>query len=196
MFRDQLRFNNQFIPLVVSKMGILAQTSNFQNCIKKTNKIPEYARNYKNEWLFIRGINKEFYKFEDKCELYESKFYESEYCKNLKYLMKRFLRKQEYGYLKDTTSFVFKKTDVFYIKDINELLKYENDDGFYPGFSDFYNLFCKFYDKINVGRDCINDIDFYVNRIEYHSDPRNKISDSDNECLENILDSDSDSDSD
>ena len=31
--------------LVVSKMGILAQTSNFQNCIKKTNKIPEYAGN-------------------------------------------------------------------------------------------------------------------------------------------------------
>ena len=38
-------------------MVILAQTSNFQNCIKNTNKIPEYARNYKNEWLFIRGID-------------------------------------------------------------------------------------------------------------------------------------------
>ena len=38
-------------------MVILVQTSNFQNCIKNTNKIPEYARNYKNEWLFIRGID-------------------------------------------------------------------------------------------------------------------------------------------
>ena len=46
-------------------MVILAQTSNFQNCIKKTNKIPEYARDFKNEYLFIRGINKEFKYFVD-----------------------------------------------------------------------------------------------------------------------------------
>ena len=39
-------------------MGILEHTSNFQNCIKKTNKIPEYAREFKNEYLFIRGTNK------------------------------------------------------------------------------------------------------------------------------------------
>ena len=40
-------------------MVILAQSSNSQNCIKKTNVIPEYAREFKNEYLFIRGINKE-----------------------------------------------------------------------------------------------------------------------------------------
>ena len=39
-------------------MGFLAHSSNSQNCIKKTNVIPEYARDYKNEYLFIRGINK------------------------------------------------------------------------------------------------------------------------------------------
>ena len=44
-------------------MGILAQNSNFQNCIKKTNIIPEYAREFKNEYLFIRGINKEMDNF-------------------------------------------------------------------------------------------------------------------------------------
>ena len=36
-------------------MGILVQTSNYQNCIKKTNIIPDYAIDYKNEYLFIRG---------------------------------------------------------------------------------------------------------------------------------------------
>ena len=46
-------------------MGIVGQTSNYQNCIKKTNKIPEYARDFKNEYLFIRGINKEFKYFFD-----------------------------------------------------------------------------------------------------------------------------------
>ena len=44
-------------------MGILGQTSNFQKCIKKTNKIPEYARDFRNEYLFIRGINKSCEKF-------------------------------------------------------------------------------------------------------------------------------------
>ena len=38
-------------------MGILATSSNPQNCIKKTNKIPEYARGSRNEYLFIRGVD-------------------------------------------------------------------------------------------------------------------------------------------
>ena len=38
-------------------MVILGQTSNYQNYIKKTNIIPDYAREYKNEFLFIRGID-------------------------------------------------------------------------------------------------------------------------------------------
>ena len=38
-------------------MGILSHTSNFQNSLKNTNKIPDYAREYRNEYLFIRGIN-------------------------------------------------------------------------------------------------------------------------------------------
>ena len=46
--------------LVVIEMGILEHPSNFQNCIKKTNKIPEYARDFKKEYLSIIGINREF----------------------------------------------------------------------------------------------------------------------------------------
>ena len=41
-------------------MGLLAHFSSSQNCIKSTNKIPPYAREYKKEYLFIRGINTEF----------------------------------------------------------------------------------------------------------------------------------------
>ena len=44
-------------------MGILAKTSNYQKCIKETNKIPDYAREYRNEYLFIRGIDKTCEKF-------------------------------------------------------------------------------------------------------------------------------------
>ena len=38
-------------------MGILELSSNYQNFIKKTNIIPDYAREYRNEYLFIRGID-------------------------------------------------------------------------------------------------------------------------------------------
>ena len=44
-------------------MGILERASNYQKCIKKTNLIPDYARDYKNEYLFIRGIDKACAKF-------------------------------------------------------------------------------------------------------------------------------------
>ena len=44
-------------------MGILGTSSNYQNCIKSTNKIPEYAREYKREYQFIIGINKEFVEY-------------------------------------------------------------------------------------------------------------------------------------
>ena len=46
---------------VVSKMGVLAHTSNIsENTLKQgksKSKIPDYARDYRNEYLFIRGIN-------------------------------------------------------------------------------------------------------------------------------------------
>ena len=42
------------------KYFILEHFSHSQNCIKSTNKIPPYVREYKKEYLFIRGIIKEF----------------------------------------------------------------------------------------------------------------------------------------
>ena len=44
-------------------MGIFTDASNYKKCIKKTNLIPDYARDYKNEYLFIRGIDKTCAKF-------------------------------------------------------------------------------------------------------------------------------------
>ena len=46
-------------------MGILEHFSNSQNFIKSTNKIPEYARDYKKEYLFIIGLDKELKYFVD-----------------------------------------------------------------------------------------------------------------------------------
>ena len=83
-------------------MGILGHSSNYQNCIKSTNnKIPEYAREYKKEYLFIRGINKEFKYFIDKLDDLNNGLFESHRADRIKNFMKRFLRAQERGKLKD-----------------------------------------------------------------------------------------------
>ena len=39
-------------------MGILPQSDNISNSTLSNSKIPDYAKDYKNEYLFIRGINK------------------------------------------------------------------------------------------------------------------------------------------
>ena len=42
---------------VVSKMGSLDQVDHDCNAILSKSKIPDYARDYRNEYLFIRGID-------------------------------------------------------------------------------------------------------------------------------------------
>ena len=75
-------------------MGILEHTSNFQNCIKKTNKIPEYAREFKNEYLFIRGINKTCERFIKILDL-DAKIFNSPQAYQLKLYIKRFVKAKE-----------------------------------------------------------------------------------------------------
>ena len=100
------------------KTGILARTSNFQNSVKLTNnKIPEYAREYKKEYLFIRGINKYFI---DKLDDLNNGLFESHRADRIKNFMKRFLRAQEKGKLKDISNMVFREDDVDNLVFINK----------------------------------------------------------------------------
>ena len=76
------------------------------------NKIPEYAREFKNEYLFIRGINKELDNFtiqylSDCSELFVSRFSD-----RIKFFIKKFMKAQELNYLKDISCFKFKECDV------------------------------------------------------------------------------------
>ena len=150
---------------VVREMGILEQSSNFQNCIKKTNKIPEYAGDYRNEYLFIRGIDKALDDFTTKYLLHTSELFVSSYSNRIKFFIRKFLKAQELGYLTDINWFTLKECDVknicflfkmmhcYFVED-KEVREDGNDD-FYsvdiPGYRDFYVLFCKYYDKINDG---------------------------------------------
>ena len=138
---------------VVSKMGILAQTSNYQNCIKKTNKIPEYAREFKNEYLFIRGINKEMDNFVLNYLSDCSELFVSSYNDRIKFFIKKIMKAQEFGYLKDTSSFKFKECDAENIVFLFERMHFdfEEDEEFvdghpddYPGYRDFMSFFVNF----------------------------------------------------
>ena len=176
-------------------MGILEHTSNFQNCIKKTNKIPEYAREFKNEYLFIRGINKTCERFLKILDL-DAKIFNSPQAYQLKLYIKRFVKAKELGYLEDNSNFKFKESDVNFINSLDTQIddymdlfydpdsyefdeeKYEND---YPGLKEFSECFSKFKDKIKI-----EELSF--------SDFKRDLSYLDSDSEDSMLDSDSDSD--
>ena len=167
------------MPSVVSKMGILEHSSNYQNCIKKTNKIPDYASEFRNEYLFIRGINKTLEDFIIKYHSDCSELFVSSYSDRIKFFMRKFLKAQELDYLKDTSCFIFKECDVENIDFLFERMHFDFEEGEefvdghpddYLGYRDFYELFCKFYNKINIGfseSESESEIEFSESEIEF-----------------------------
>ena len=92
-------------------MGILVQSS----CISGTNKIPEYAMDFKNEYLFIRGINKEFKYFVENINEAARGLFQNHRVDRIKKFIKSFLLAQELGYLNDVSNFEIKSSDVNYL---------------------------------------------------------------------------------
>ena len=141
-------------------MGILDHFSNSQNFIKSTNKIPAYARDFKKEYLFIIGLDKELKYFAEHINEAPNGLFESHKVDRIKYLIKRFLKGQERGKLKDTNNFEINNIDVKNLIKIkknflnfNQYINfckccYDDDEPFidpYPGFKniyDDYELFC------------------------------------------------------
>ena len=94
-----------------NKMGTLAHFSNHPNLIKN-NKIPEYAKNYRKEWLYIRGINKEFKYFVENINEASRGLFENYGVDRIKKFIKRFLLSQKRGKLQDTRNFEISSNDV------------------------------------------------------------------------------------
>ena len=135
--------------LVVMKMVILAQSSNSQNCIKKTNVIPEYAREFKNEYLFIRGINKECGEFLRRIKKLnfnledDNKVFNSHQAKSLMGYFRKFIQAKKLGYLNDVE---FKDTDVDLILDLRmELYDIIVKLSYCFYFLEFFECFILFY---------------------------------------------------
>ena len=114
-------------------MGILAQfsTPSQTELIGKmtenaNNKIPEYAREYKREYQFIRGINKEFrhitYFMENEENLEDD--FKSHNLDRIMKMIKRFLRAQEKGKFKDISNLEFGYYDINNIYEIKKDINY------------------------------------------------------------------------
>ena len=144
------------------------------------NKIPEYATNYKKEYLFIRGINKEFEYFVDYMEDPNREKFCIPKVDRFRNIIKRFLRAQEKGRLQDISDFKIDNFDVYSLirskkildrLNINvEFVKFyfhEDDRPFvnpYPGLEDIYEDFNLFYSKLRFQfkfeEDSDSDIDY------------------------------------
>ena len=94
-----------------------------------------------------------------------SELFVSGYSDRINLFIKIFLKAQELNYLKDTSCFIFKECDVENIIFLFDRMYFDfEDDEFvdghpddYQGYRDFYELFCKFYNKINFDSDNSDD---------------------------------------
>ena len=158
--------------------------------------IPDYAKDFKNEYLFILGINNEFKYFLDNMNEATRGLFENNKVDKIKKFIGKFLLYQNSGYFNDLSNFEIKSSDFknlikiknfFY--DFNNLIKYRkecysgDDQNFiipYPGFKNIYDDFELFCSKFKIKYEA-DDRFYYYNDVRYRY------------CFS---DSDSDSDSD
>ena len=169
--RSQLMRTVEEAEQVVSKMAYLAHFYNFNTYNNSyTQKIPEYAKDFKREYIYIRGINKKCGEFMrilgDNTDSFEKVFWSSR-ARTLIEWFKDFLEAQRMGKLQNISKLKFKYFDVNNIECLEEQLdnyrdlyvdsgSYEFDeesyelniDIDYPGFRELFNLISLFNDKI------------------------------------------------
>ena len=101
-----------------------------------------------------------------------SELFVSSYNDRIKFFIKKFMKAQELGYLKDTSCLKFKECDVENIVFLFERMHFdfEEDEEFvdgnpddFPGYRNFYELFCKFDYEINIDFCSDSDSDDSVN---------------------------------
>ena len=182
---------------VVMIMGVPEVSVQNSSAILNKNKIPDYAKDYKNEYLFIRGIDKackdlyiELY-YEDK-EIFKRAQFEK-----MKRLISKIEKAQKLGYKDICESDVVNSIllydslidmgDYYYDYDTEYDQKiYENlIDADFPGYIDFVRSIELFHSKFKI-----KEIEISQYKDSWYD------SDSDEDWIASMLDSDSDSDSD
>ena len=107
---------------VVSKMGVLAEVDH--NCNTSLNKvrimtevsykckIPDYAKDYKNEFLFVRGIDKCFACFLNNINKATSGVFQNHRVDKINKLIGRFEKAKQLNYLNDISDKEIDEIDV------------------------------------------------------------------------------------
>ena len=87
-----------------------------------SNKIPEYAKDFRKEWLYIRGINQKCGEYMSRINIFGRDLFTttSPYPDNLMCYIIKFLKDQECGRLKDISGFYFEYFDVSNIEFLKE----------------------------------------------------------------------------
>ena len=146
----------------MSRKVILANSES----TKRKDKIPDYAKDFRNEWLYIRGINKKCGEFITRLN-FGRYLFNSPPANNLMKYIRKILRAEELGKIKDISGLIFKNFDASNIECLEEQLdnypdlivdkdSLEIDQEFYdfiikilyPGFKDFFELINLTNDKV------------------------------------------------
>ena len=128
--------------------------------------IPDYTKDFKNEYLFILGINNEFKYFLDNMNEATRGLFENNKVDKIKKFIEKFLLYQNLGHFKDVSNFEIKSSDIKNLikikknfNDFNRLIEYKKDcyDGDeqnfivpYPGFKNIYDDFVLFCSKFKI----------------------------------------------
>ena len=99
-------------------MGILTQNTRDLSTTQKPPKIPDYAKDYKNEYLFIRGIDQCFKYFADN---FETNSKHGDFFTKKFQRMTKYIRQSEYHqglFNLKTTCRLFEPNDIHYAYDL------------------------------------------------------------------------------
>ena len=94
-------------------MGILQPPEGKNSNATAINKIPDYAKDFKNEFLFIRGIDKCFEYFLDNINKADKGVFENHRVDKIYKLIDRFEKAQRLNYLNDISDKNIKRKDFF-----------------------------------------------------------------------------------
>ena len=158
-------------------MGILPQSNNNCNANLNKSKIPDYAKDYKNECLFIKGIDKTCGEFVKKLD--EEEIFKSPQNDSLMRHINKLFKAEELGYLNDISEIKFLEKDInnidsleLQLDDYRDLYCEENSYEFdeekynnniendYPGFKKFFECVFPLINKLQIDMDIINRINF------------------------------------
>ena len=117
------------IPIITELTGKMTENDN--------NKIPKYAKDFKNEWLYITGINRKCGEFIEKLEYNRNSFEKVFWSSRARALIEHFknvLEAQKMGKLQNISKLKFKLSAVYKIIDLRNDLYYHMGNTFYADF--------------------------------------------------------------